>query len=205
MGARERLPVGHGVSCAFAAGGGHLEVLQWARENGCPWDEAVTELGARESVCPWNERPCTVGGRSKPEVARERACPWNEDTCAWAAEGGHLEMLVLGAREQVDAVLVGRFSVRGRARGHLEALRGRARTNAHGTRADVRVRGGGVGHLEVLKWARARELRVEREDVRDRGEGRPPRDVERGRARRPTSRGTRRRARTRRRVATSRC
>ena len=24
--------------------GGHLEVLKWARENGCPWDEWTREL-----------------------------------------------------------------------------------------------------------------------------------------------------------------
>ena len=24
------------MTCTFAAKGGHLEVLQWARENGCP-------------------------------------------------------------------------------------------------------------------------------------------------------------------------
>jgi hypothetical protein len=26
------------LTCAKAAGGGHLDVLQWARANGCPWD-----------------------------------------------------------------------------------------------------------------------------------------------------------------------
>ena len=26
------------ISCAAAARGGHLETLQWARANGCPWD-----------------------------------------------------------------------------------------------------------------------------------------------------------------------
>ena len=25
-------------TCAVAAEGGHLEVLQWARANGAPWD-----------------------------------------------------------------------------------------------------------------------------------------------------------------------
>ena len=28
-------------TCAAAAGGGHLEVLQWARANGCDWDSEV--------------------------------------------------------------------------------------------------------------------------------------------------------------------
>jgi hypothetical protein len=27
------------VVCKFAAEGGHLKVLKWARENDCPWDE----------------------------------------------------------------------------------------------------------------------------------------------------------------------
>ena len=35
VGARERLPVDSGT-CAYAAMGGHLEVLQWAHANGCP-------------------------------------------------------------------------------------------------------------------------------------------------------------------------
>ena len=37
MGASERVPVGR----EDVLGGGeegHLEVLQWARQNGCPWD-----------------------------------------------------------------------------------------------------------------------------------------------------------------------
>ena len=38
VGARERLPVGRG-DVRGAAKGGHLEVLKWARANGCPWDE----------------------------------------------------------------------------------------------------------------------------------------------------------------------
>jgi hypothetical protein len=25
-------------TCSYAAHGGHLEVLQWARANGCPWN-----------------------------------------------------------------------------------------------------------------------------------------------------------------------
>ena len=47
----------------FAAHGGHLEVLQWARANGCPWDETTCEAAvarghldvvqwAKENDCP---------------------------------------------------------------------------------------------------------------------------------------------------------
>jgi hypothetical protein len=31
-----------------AAYDGHLEVLKWARENGCPWDERTRQLAARK-------------------------------------------------------------------------------------------------------------------------------------------------------------
>ena len=33
-------------TCACAAEGGNLEVLKWARENGCPWDERTRERAA---------------------------------------------------------------------------------------------------------------------------------------------------------------
>ena len=35
MGQRERVSLDL-VTCAYAAESGHLEVLKWARENGCP-------------------------------------------------------------------------------------------------------------------------------------------------------------------------
>ena len=38
MGAGARLSVGPHDVCT-AAGGWHLEVLRWAREHHCPWDE----------------------------------------------------------------------------------------------------------------------------------------------------------------------
>merc|ERR1711957_97881 len=55
------------MGCQEAAKGGHLEVLKWLREEGCPWDEvtcyvaaANNELGvlrwALENECPYRER-----------------------------------------------------------------------------------------------------------------------------------------------------
>ena len=58
------------ATCAKAAGGGHLEVLQWARQNGCPWNEytcAYAAGGGHLEVLQW---------------ARQNGCPWNENTCA---------------------------------------------------------------------------------------------------------------------------
>jgi len=65
----------------YAAQRGHLEVLKWARENGCPWYEktcAYAAAGGHLEVLKW---------------ARANGCPWDERTCTHAAEGGHLEVL----------------------------------------------------------------------------------------------------------------
>jgi hypothetical protein len=45
----------------MAAVGGHLEVLQWARANGCPWDEDTLRVARDEGhleVVNW----CIVNG-----------------------------------------------------------------------------------------------------------------------------------------------
>ena len=34
-------------TCALAAEGGHLEVLQWMRANGCPWNWRTVEYARR--------------------------------------------------------------------------------------------------------------------------------------------------------------
>ena len=36
-------------TCTHAAGNGHWEVLKWARENGCPWNE-WTRTRARQEL-----------------------------------------------------------------------------------------------------------------------------------------------------------
>jgi hypothetical protein len=38
VGAGARLPVGMADVCVWAAEGGHLAVLRWAREHDCPWN-----------------------------------------------------------------------------------------------------------------------------------------------------------------------
>ena len=60
--------------CEYAAWGGHLEVLKWAREHGCPWDEE--ECGA-----------AAAGGHQ----AMMRRSFWTGQRPA--ADGGHLQVL----------------------------------------------------------------------------------------------------------------
>ena len=56
-------------------------MLQWARANGCPWNE-------------WTCTAAAKGGHLEVlQWARENGCPWNKWTCSEAAKGGHLEML----------------------------------------------------------------------------------------------------------------
>ena len=51
-------------TCAFAALEGHLEVLSWARENGCDWSAEACAMAAENGqleVLEWlrgNEPPC---------------------------------------------------------------------------------------------------------------------------------------------------
>ena len=59
----------------MAAESGHLKVLVWARENGCPW---VEDIDDPEMDC------CALAARGGHlEVLkwlREHDCPWNEVT-----------------------------------------------------------------------------------------------------------------------------
>ena len=96
-------------TCSAAAGGGYLEMLQWARANGAPWDEKACAAAARgghlevlkwlrENGCLWDARTCSMAaGGGHLEVlqwARAKGCPWHKftcsaDTCSAAVEGGH--------------------------------------------------------------------------------------------------------------------
>jgi len=140
-------------TCAYAAKGGHLKVLQWLRSHGdlsCPWNESTcahaawgghlevlqwlrdTRLHGRR-VCPWGERVCAnAAKRGHLKVLQwlrshgDLSCPWNESTCALAALNGHLEVLKW------------------------------ARSNGCGWDARICSIAALDGHLEVLvlKWAR---------------------------------------------------
>ena len=123
-------------TCQFAAGGG-LEVLRWARQNGCPWDEFVSGAAAK---------------RGRLEVLRwahENGCPWDEMTCANAAEGGHLETLRAprGCPWDCEA------SIYAARNGHLRVLQW-ARANGCPWEAATCAHAAEGGHVEVLRWAR---------------------------------------------------
>jgi hypothetical protein len=104
-------------TCTWAAEGGHLALLQWARLEAnppCPWDEDTCREAAEKGhlamlqwartvadpPCPWDEWTCACaaekGHLALLQWARTVAdppCPWNEQTCSRAARGGHLAVL----------------------------------------------------------------------------------------------------------------
>lgn len=80
-------------TCAAAARGGHLAALQWCRAKGCPWDELTSYWAARKGQLDIL-RWCYTSG-----------CPLSELACEAAAEGGHLEVGGLDeARENMSCV-----------------------------------------------------------------------------------------------------
>ena len=96
------------TTCEAAALGGHLDILKWARANGCPWSEETCEEAAwgghletlqwaRANGCPWDESTCfgaALGGHLEIlQWARANGRPWEVRTCEKAARRGHLEIL----------------------------------------------------------------------------------------------------------------
>ena len=94
--------------CEWAVGGGCLEVVKWARENGCPWSQNTCMMAAygghlevlqwaRANGCPWDASTCTAaaseGHLEMLQWARGSGCPWDDWTCSYAASGGYLEVL----------------------------------------------------------------------------------------------------------------
>ena len=86
------------VVCERGGGGGHLGVLQWARANGCPWDEetcANAAEGGHLETLKWGARERAARGKRTRaryaakgghlevlQWARENGCPWGRPTCA---------------------------------------------------------------------------------------------------------------------------
>ena len=67
--------------CRYALEFGQLEILKWARENGCQWDEvtcAMAAYGGQLEILKW---------------LHANSCPWDKKTCKMAREGGNFEQL----------------------------------------------------------------------------------------------------------------
>ena len=67
-------------TCAYAAGNGHLKLLQWAHENGCPWDV--------------NASACAADGWDFETIKwlHANGCPSSKDTFMSSIDSGNMEM-----------------------------------------------------------------------------------------------------------------
>lgn len=92
-----------------AACSGSREIMQWARRQGCLWDDDVCALAAEhghfallrwlkdEAGCPLGAGMCSSAAKGGHleilKWARSVGCRWDSLTCSAAAMGGHLEVL----------------------------------------------------------------------------------------------------------------
>ena len=126
-------------TCRGAAAGGHLAVLQWAREKGCHWGVETCTAAADNghlAVLRW---------------ARHHGCPWDWTMCTAAARGGHLAVLQY-ARQKPRCLWGSRACSAAAEHGSLSILKW---LRQHGCPLDFLTisHAIGSGHLELLKWA----------------------------------------------------
>jgi hypothetical protein len=117
-----------------------MEVLQWARANGCPWDSRTCSSAAEEAIwrCSSGHAPTAAPGTRGP-------VPRQQEEATWRCCSGHAPTAAPGTelpvwRQQKEAT--------------WRCCSGHAPTAAPGTSGPVPSAAEG-GHLEVLQWARA--------------------------------------------------
>ena len=96
------------IDCSEIVKNGYLEVLVWARQNGCQWDWRTCAYAAfnghleilkwaRQNGCEWNSWVCTYAAENGHleilKWARQNGCEWNSNTCAYAALNGDIKIL----------------------------------------------------------------------------------------------------------------
>ncbi|KAJ1414984.1 hypothetical protein B484DRAFT_453083 [Ochromonadaceae sp. CCMP2298] len=154
---------------------GHLQILQWLRENDtCPWTtglcssaaeggqlEVLQWLRAQNPPCPWNEGVCSKAAQNghlhvlQWLRAQDPPCPWDELSCAFAAMGGHFEVLQwLRAQDPPCPWNEGVYS-KAAQNGILHVLQW-LRAQDPPCHWDDYI-AAKKGHVEVLEWLRAQE------------------------------------------------
>ncbi|ELR11103.1 uncharacterized protein ACA1_351310 [Acanthamoeba castellanii str. Neff] len=116
--------------------GGHLDILQWARANGCLWDEKTCARPA--GGAPW---------------ASANGCPWGRQTWANMIKRGDADM-VRWARDHSGQPWDAQASCAAAARGDLGLLEAYAENGPWDEEICLAATRG--GHLEVVQWLRAK-------------------------------------------------
>ncbi len=131
---------------------GRLEILKWARENGCEWDQRTCSEAAR------------YGHFELLKWALENGCVWDDKMFLNAAEGGHLDMLkwILPrckfSKKSTENKKLSVFKwgpllcSNAALNGHLDVLKW-AIENGCKWDNQTCINAEKNGHLELLKWA----------------------------------------------------
>ena len=155
---------------------GDLEALQWARGHSCPWDEDTCAAAARgghldvlqwmrsqDPPCPWNTWTCSVaaehGHLGVLQWLRANGCSWDENTSSYAARRGHLAVLQWLRSQDPPCPWDQQVCNEAARRGHLPTLQWlRSQdppcpwddwTCMHVSAVE--------GHLPILQWARSQD------------------------------------------------
>jgi hypothetical protein len=123
-----------------AAEGGCFSTLQWAREQGCPWDSHASKAAAG------------AGHLAVLQWLRQERCHWDDQTLTIAAGRGHLEVFEWGLRHGCPGSSAWVCWVVA-AIGKLEMLQC-IRRNGCPWDASVCAAAAGSGNLLMLQWAR---------------------------------------------------
>jgi hypothetical protein len=158
--------------CPAAAAAGRLDVLQWARAQGCPWTSSTCAYAAAEGhleILDWaitNKCPLdlTVGRaaarQGRLEVLqwmRGRACTLFHRVCGQAAaRGGFFEMVVWivdDAPRKSYFPILNKVALGAARGGHLTILQWVAARSDKWQNVCICIEAAREGHLAVLQWA----------------------------------------------------
>lgn len=165
--------------CSFAASGGHLELLQWARTKGCPWNKnssdenynshrkllfseyqsksdtlhsifvSSLDLAELGNACDY---AAESGYIDILKYVLAHGCPFDELTCAMAARGGQLEVLKF-LRNELNCPWDYRTVFSAAAMGHLDVLKWTIANSCESTSiGHLGYVSAAGGHFKVVKW-----------------------------------------------------
>jgi hypothetical protein len=147
----------------IAASKGHLHIVQYLHENGCPWHIRTARVAAQggylevltyaAKFLPLHEavfRSGLQGGHA--HIIRfllARGCCWNPISCYYAAENGHLEVLIMA--HEAGCEWISSMSAAAR-NGHLDIIK---YAQAHGCPWEGNVCDEAVAnnHLAIVQYA----------------------------------------------------
>ena len=153
--------------CGAAAEGGRLDVLQWLRSIGCPWDETVAMVAARLNLMDmlkWVRangvdmgmltayNAAYMGNFEALKWVHAEGCVMDYRICEAAARRGDLPMLEWARQKGCD--WSPRLCAQAALDGHLQLLIWARRSGCPWTELTPLAAVHG-GHLDVLAWAYA--------------------------------------------------